>query len=161
MKKRAMFILFIVVVLGAGTPMVLAQSSGSPKPAPDPPQGNLQRSAEILYFKRIADSGPDRGKEIYFFKCWVCHNAYTRAAGTKAPPLKDLYKRPGLLSGKKTNDESVAEQIRNGSANMPGYRYSLNDQDVNDLLSFLRSGKCCYEDNDEFHPPKNPRYKEQ
>lgn len=161
MKTLAMLSLFFSVALGAAAPQLFAQSASGTKPAPDPPKGNLQRSAEIINFKRLADSGPDRGKEIYFFKCWVCHNTYTRAAGSKAPPLKDLYKRPGLLSGKPTNDETVAEQIRNGSANMPGYRYALSDQDVSDLVSFLRSGKCCWEDNEELHPPKNPRYKDQ
>ena len=159
MKSARIVILVFSLGLGAGTQRLSAQGAGSARPAPDPPKGNLQRSAEILYFKRMAESGPDRGKEIYFFKCWVCHNSYTRAAGSPAPTLKELYKRPVLLSGKPVNDATVAEQIKNGSARMPGYRYSLSDQDVADLLSFLRDGKCCWEDYDEFNPPVNPRYK--
>jgi mono/diheme cytochrome c family protein len=129
------------------------------RPAPDPPKGEMNRAAEILYFKRMADSGSERGKEIYFFKCWVCHNAYTRAAGTPAPTLKDLYKRPKLISGKPVNDETVTEQIKKGGAAMPGYQYSLKEQDIADLVAFLREGKCCWEDKEEFDPPANPRYK--
>jgi len=159
MKRVCTMALGQILILGAMTGALFAQASSSARPAPDPPKGNLQRSAEILYFKRIADSGPDRGKEIYFFKCWVCHNSYTRAAGTPSPTLKDLYKRPIMMSGKPMNDENVLDQIRNGSARMPGYRYSLNDQDLSDLVSFLRSGQCCWEDHDEDNPPANPRYK--
>src|ERR1019366_1956052 len=144
MKKVEMIILFFSLALGTGAPMVFAQNSGSPRPAPDPPKGNLQRSAEILYFKRIADSGPERGKEIYFYKCWVCHNAYTRAAGSVAPSLKDLYKRPKLLSGQPVNDQTVAEQIRKGGPLMPGYQYALSDSDAAPLVSFICEGKCCW-----------------
>src|SRR5207245_10691236 len=86
----------------------------------DPPKGSLQRSAEILYFKRFADSGSERGKEIYFYKCWVCHNDYTRAAGSIAPTLRDLYKRPKLASGQPVNDETVATKIKNADTNTPG-----------------------------------------
>ena len=109
MKSARILILVFSLGLGGGTQMLSAQGAGgSGRPAPDPPKGNLQRSAEILYFRRMAESGPDRGKEIYFFKCWVCHNAYTRAAGSPAPTLKELFKRPVLLSGKPVNDETVA-----------------------------------------------------
>ena len=69
---------------------VLGFQSSVTRATPDPPKGNLQRSTEILYFKRFAESGAERGKEIYFYKCWVCHNDYTRAAGTTAPTLRDL-----------------------------------------------------------------------
>src|SRR5262245_6054812 len=104
------FVGILLVTFGLAVRAAAPQSSGGQRPNPDPPKGNLQRSAEILYFKRMADSGPDRGKEIYFFKCWVCHNAYTRAAGTPAPTLKDLYKRPKLMNGQPVNDETVTKQ---------------------------------------------------
>ena len=159
MRIAKILIVLVSLGFGAGAVGFAQQSSGGGRGNPDPPKGNLQRSAEILYFKRMADSGPDRGKEIYFFKCWVCHNEYTRKAGTTAPTLKDLYKRPVLLSGQPVNDQTVAEKIKNGGARMPGYQYTLNDQDLTDLVSFLREGKCCWEDSEEHNPPRNPRYK--
>ena len=42
---------------------------------------------------------------------------------------------------------------------MPAYQYTLAEQDLADLVSFLREGKCCWEDFEEKEPPRNPRYK--
>ena len=154
-KSTIVFILLCAFGIG-GAQTLFSQGQ---RPAPDPPKGPLQRSEEILYFKRMADSGPKRGQEIYFFKCWVCHNAYTRAEGTTAPTLKDLYKRPMLLSGQPVNDETVANKIRNGGPGMPGYKYALTDTDINDLVAFFREGLCCWEDKEEHEPPLNPRFR--
>jgi mono/diheme cytochrome c family protein len=162
MKSARISIVILSAIFGIGTSDTVFsfQAPGSRgKGSPDPPKGNLQRSAEIMYFKRFAESGPERGKEIYFYKCWVCHNEYTRAAGTASPTLKDLYKRPKLISGQPVNDQTITAKIKNGGPNMPGYQYTLNDQDLADLVSFLREGKCCWEDSEEKEPPRNPRYK--
>ena len=144
---------------GADAALLFSLQKSVDRGTPDAPKGNLQRSWEILNFKRFADSGPDRGKEIYFYKCWVCHNDYTRAAGSPAPTLRDLYKRPKLLSGQPVNDETIAAKIKNGGPNMPGYQYTLSERDLADLVSFFREGKCCWEDSEEKEPPRNPRYK--
>src|SRR5262245_65677650 len=37
---------------------------------------------------------------------------------------------------------------------MPAYRAALSDADMADLLTYLRSDSCCFEDD----PPRNPRY---
>ena len=159
-KSLSIYILLCAFAFGAGAQLLFSQASGSSqRPAPNPPRGELQRSAEILYFKRMAESGPRRGQEIYFFKCWVCHNTYTREAGSPAPTLKDLYQRSMLLSGQPVNDQTVADKIRNGGPGMPGYRYSLSDQDLNDLVGFFREGLCCWEDKEEHEPPLNPRFR--
>src|SRR3954468_21151548 len=42
-----------------------------------------------------------------------CHNDYTRAAGSPAPTLKDIFKRANLITGDPVSDETVAKQIRN------------------------------------------------
>ena len=92
---------------------------------PTPPEGTRapvkdynQRSLEIYEFRKAAKSGPERGQEIYYFKCWFCHNEYTK----DIPKLHDLYKRPTLVTGAPVNDDSVKNQIRNGSANMAAMR---------------------------------------
>ena len=117
---------------------------------------DLQRSQALFNLKTAASIGPQRAEEIYYIKCWLCHNRRTIEAGTPAPPLQELYKRPRLVNGKPVNDETVAEMIRNGSAKMPAYRYSLNDADMADLLSYLREGKCCFRAEE---PPRNPWYR--
>jgi mono/diheme cytochrome c family protein len=155
-NKKNVAISVLLFAFGfAGAPALFAQQ----RPAPNPPPGPLQRSEEIIYFKRMAEGGPKRGQEIYFYKCWVCHNAYTRAEGSPAPTLKDLVKRPIMLSGKPMNDENIADKIRNGGPGMPGYKYGLSDKDINDLVSFFRAGMCCWEDKEEHDPPLNPRFR--
>ena len=117
---------------------------------------DLQRSTRQYAFQLAARSGAPRGEEIYFFKCWMCHNQYTVKAGTPAPLLKDLYQRPRLSDGRAVTDENVAAKIRNGGPGMPAYRHTLNDADIADLVSYVREGKCCFEGDE---PPPNPWYR--
>ena len=128
-----------------------AQTFSSPVPA-----HSLQRSAEIYSFTTAATSGFRRGEEIYYFKCWMCHNDYTIAAGTPAPTLKGLYQRPLLLTRQTVNDETVAEKVRSGGPGMPAYRHTLTAADIADLLSYLRDERCCFDGEE---PPANPRYR--
>src|SRR5262249_49963131 len=110
-----------------------------------------QRALEIYEFRKAAASGPERGQEIFYYKCWVCHNGFVQGI----PQLKGLYQKPNLLSGESVNDDTVKEKIRNGGAGMAAYKYTLNDADLNDLVSYLRE-KCCW---DSGTPPLNPRYR--
>ena len=136
-----------------GKPVMAQSSSASGQNSqPDP----YQRSGDVFYMRRMGTGGAERGKEIWYMKCWICHNDYTRAANpNSAPTLKELYKRPVLLSGQPVNDETVAAKIKEGSARMPSYRYVLTDTDFADLLAYLRE-KCCWDEN---NPPANPRFK--
>ncbi len=116
---------------------------------------DLQRSVRLYNYNGAGPSGPPRGEQLYFFKCWVCHNKYTKERA--GPLLKDIYKRSVLMTtGKPVNDEAVAEKIREGGPLMPAYRYGLTEVDMADLLSYLRSGKCCYEGEEQL---PNPWYK--
>jgi len=110
-----------------------------------------QRALEIYEFRKAAASGPERGREIFYYKCWFCHNEFTK----DIPKLTGLYQHPTLISGEPVNDETVKNQIRNGSANMAAYKYALSEADLNDLVAFLRE-KCCW---DSDAPPLNPRYR--
>jgi mono/diheme cytochrome c family protein len=110
-----------------------------------------QRALEIYEFKKAAQSGPERGQEIFYYKCWFCHNEFTK----DVPKLTGLYQRTQLFSGQPVNDETVKDQIRNGSPSMAAYKYTLNDADLNDLVGYLRE-KCCW---DSDSPPPNPRYR--
>ena len=118
---------------------------------PDP----YQRSGQVLYLTRMGESGADRGQEIYYMKCWICHNDYTRKVDPKAAPtLKGLFKRTKLMSGKDVNEENVLTQIKEGSAGMPSYKAGLSDKDLADLMSYLQE-RCCW---DEMNPAANPHY---
>jgi mono/diheme cytochrome c family protein len=128
----------------------LAQDAAARQPTP-PTKDYLQRSLEIYEFRKAARSGTERGQEIFYYKCWFCHNEYTQ----DIPKLTGLFQRPTLISGQPVNDDSVKDKIRNGGPTMAAYKYTLNDADLNDLVSYLRE-KCCWNSDS---PPPNPRYR--
>ena len=116
-----------------------------------PPMDDLQKADRIYTFRKAASSGPERGREIFYYKCWFCHNEFTK----DVPKLTGLFQRPTLLSGAPVSDEAVKNQIRNGSADMAAYKYTLSEDDLNDLVSFLRA-ECCWNSD---APPLNPAYR--
>ena len=110
------------------------------------------RVSQLWYFQRLAKSGWQRGEEIYYMRCWICHNDYTTTAEPgAAPTLRDLYKKESLVNGEEVNDQTVAAFIRSGTNRMPAYgpKY-FRDADLADLLAYLRD--CCY---DARNPPPN------
>ena len=133
-----------------------ASSSATTRPDSGNSALTLQRSVKIFNYKTTAEKGPLRGEEIYYYKCWMCHNSYTIKVGTGAVPLKDIFKRPRLTSGQPVNDQTVSEKIKNGGPAMPAFRNTLNDTDIADVLSYLRDEKCCFEG---LEPPRNPGYR--
>src|SRR6185503_4655963 len=124
----------------------VAQAAADEPPLAD----NYQRSLEIFEFKRGAASGVERGKEIYYYKCWFCHNDLAEGA----PKLVGVYQRNQSVTGRPATDEGIKEQIREGSPGMASYKYTLSEKDIDDLVTFIREA-CCWNDTE---PPLNPRY---
>ena len=149
MQSRAFWILSAALAFAANLTAVPSRAQARLVPS-EPDKDFYQRSEAIMEFKKAATSGPDRGQEIFYYKCWMCHNEYTK----EAPSLIGLFQRSTLVSGDPLTDETVRNQIRNGSANMAAYKYALNDADINDLMSYLKE-KCCWNSD---APPLNPRY---
>ena len=110
-----------------------------------------QRALEIYEFRSAAVSGPERGQEIFYYKCWFCHNEFTQGI----PRLDGLYQKGKLMSGENVTDAAVKEKIRNGGPGMAAYKYALSDADLDDLVSFVRE-KCCWNSDT---PPLNPRFR--
>jgi mono/diheme cytochrome c family protein len=138
----------LIAVTGVLFSPVLAQQAAPPK---QPMVTDYyQRSLQTYEFRKAAQSGPERGREIFYYKCWFCHNEFTK----NAPQLAGLYQRETLLSGLPVNDDTVKDRIRNGGAGMAAYKYTLSEADLNDLVSFVRE-KCCW---DSDAPPLNPSY---
>jgi len=142
----------MIAACGFAPPTIAQQAAGEAAKADPKPiaKDYYQRSLETYEFRKAAQSGPERGREIFYYKCWFCHNEFTK----NAPQLTGLYQRGTLLSGLPVNDDNVKDRIRNGGAGMAAYRYTLSDTDLNDLVSFVRD-KCCW---DSDAPPPNPRY---
>jgi len=169
-KRARQFVILVAVALG----MVLftarlrgwqRQAQSRPNPSLGEtgkivPVDELQWATRIDKYQLVANDGAARGENLYFYKCWMCHNQYTIQAqyGDKAPflHLKDLFKRSKLLSGETVNDDTIAAKIKNGGPGMPSFRTDMTDADVADLVSYLREGKCCVEGE---NPPVNPWYR--
>src|SRR5579864_3560052 len=140
-------------VAGTSAQQQAPQRAAAPAQPAEPAKDYNQRALEIYEFRKAAQSGPARGQEIYYYKCWMCHNELAQGG---APKLGGLFKRATLVTGEAVNDDTIANQIRNGSANMPAYKYVLSDADLKDLVSWLHDEKCCWNSD---APPPNPRYK--
>jgi mono/diheme cytochrome c family protein len=79
------------------------------------------------------------GRKIYDNSCDRCHRPYS-TKGRKGPGLKGLFQHPYLsLSGLPANDDRVAEIIRYGRHEMPGFSQTLSPQDMQDLLTYLHT----------------------
>src|SRR5215467_12892146 len=74
-----------------------ASASGKPAAAAKDvsTSDNFQRSVHLDNYTLLATSGAARGENIYFFKCWMCHNKYAKGG----PYLKDLFKEENLMNG--------------------------------------------------------------
>lgn len=168
MQGRPVLVLVTLLAVYVGAVVAVAQTPEAPKtaaPAAQTPIDPDDRGAQIWYFQRLGTSGSQRGQEIYYMRCWLCHNDYTVIAEPgAAPSLRDLYKRPTLRNGRPVTDENVAAFIRSGSLRMPSYSPTyFSDRDLADLLVYLRekcgtfpTGGGCF---DEHNPPANPLYR--
>jgi cytochrome c5 len=72
------FAVVAAIVLAGLVSTASAQQQARPGPARGEPAAPAkdydQRALEIYEFRKAARSGPARGEEIYFYKCWMCHN---------------------------------------------------------------------------------------
>jgi mono/diheme cytochrome c family protein len=135
----------VLYMLVATIGNALAQEPGAPA------KDYNQRALEIYEFRKAAANGPERGQEIFYYKCWFCHNEFTQGI----PRLDGLYQKGMLMSGEKVSDATVKEKIRNGGPSMAAYKYALSDADIDDLVSYVRE-KCCWNSD---APPLNPRFR--
>jgi hypothetical protein len=81
-------------IILAASVAALAQEP-APQAAKPVAKDYYQRSLQTYEFKKAAPSGAERGREIFYYKCWFCHNEFS----TTAPHLTGLYQRGTLLSG--------------------------------------------------------------
>ncbi|MGH9681595.1 MAG: c-type cytochrome, partial [Candidatus Acidiferrales bacterium] len=144
-------ILIVARPVGAGRQPGSGDSNANAAPVPDTPVDPYQHSYKIDHYLEVADSGPLRGENIYWHKCWACHNQYQQAA----PQLEKLFQMPMLMTGLPVTEANVTAFVKKGGPGMPSFGTTLTDADVADLVSYLHSGKCCTEGES---LPANPRY---
>jgi len=86
--------------------------------APDKPDDHTKAGAALF---------SDKG-------CTYCHGTVGQGA-KKGPALTDLWK------DKIWTDEKITNQILNGGQKMPPFRDSVSDDEVKDLIGWLRAKK--------------------
>jgi mono/diheme cytochrome c family protein len=79
-----------------------------------------------------------RGRAAYQQYCASCHYA-NQTGDLHGPSLFAVYRKKYLPSGAPANDERVTPVILRGRNMMPGYGNNLSDQQLADLLAYLRT----------------------
>lgn len=79
-----------------------------------------------------------RGREIFNSKCEICHYA-TSDAKKIGPGLKGLSKWPAFSDGARMSTARLEDWIQKGGKNMPGFKDSLNEYQLRDLLAYLKT----------------------
>ena len=86
-----------------------------------------------------AYQGGDAKKgQVVFENCAICHNA--DSTETKiGPGLKGVFKKEKLVNGKAVTEENVKALITEGTDAMPGFGDSINADDKNNLVAYLKT----------------------
>ncbi len=88
-----------------------------------------------------------KGKLVFNLPCVACHNTNTE---TKiGPGLAGIMDKDKLPNGQPVNDANLSEWIKKGSATykkegapfMPAYETQVNDNDIKNLLAYLKTLK--------------------
>ena len=72
-----------IIQAGLFATPALAQSYSNPGTSTYDPS---LRALQYYTYKRVAESGPARGRELYYFKCWQCHNEFQKTAPQPTGP---------------------------------------------------------------------------
>lgn len=100
---------------------------------------NVQRSAAVrAQVSKPVSANLSSGKLIYDKKCEPCH--FSTSSDKKiGPGLAGLMRRVKFNDGLPANDASLRRVIERGGKDMPGFRDSLKDRQVRDLIAYVKT----------------------
>jgi len=99
----------------------------------------LQRSVAVpAQIRKSASVDLSDGKLVYDQKCEPCHFSTTTEKKI-GPGLAGLMKREKLKDGLPANDASLRRLIERGGKDMPGFRDSLKEKQVRDLIAYVKT----------------------
>jgi mono/diheme cytochrome c family protein len=79
------------------------------------------------------------GRSIFQTRCAMCHVGQEPAVELSSSERRPSTMGP-LLSRSNTTDEAALRQkIKDGSARMPGYKYTLSDEQVDQVIAFMKT----------------------
>jgi mono/diheme cytochrome c family protein len=78
------------------------------------------------------------GRHVYDQHCIRCHEPYS-TRGHNGPGLAGLNKKGYMPSGIPVNDDRVTDVIMMGKSKMPAFRNTLTQQQLEDLLVYMKT----------------------
>jgi mono/diheme cytochrome c family protein len=81
------------------------------------------------------------GRKIFQTRCAMCHvgqDPATELATSNAPPRQTTF-GPLLSKAQAANEAALREKIRNGGPRMPGYKHALTDQQIDQVIAFMKT----------------------
>lgn len=80
-----------------------------------------------------------KGKEVFDQKCSICHFADSDAKKI-GPGLKGISKRGTFtVNNNKVTDENLKTWIENGDSLMPPFKDVLDDQQIKDIIAYVKT----------------------
>ena len=81
-----------------------------------------------------------RGEYMFLQRCQICHQPKYRKSA-EASELPVVYRNlEGILKDSTPAKETmVREQIRRGSMRMPGFQYTLEPNEIEDVIAYLKT----------------------
>lgn len=101
--------------------------------------------AVITFALMLAGCSPSeseqRGQELFDLHCAACHEGPTLDLKKQPPRLEHLFAAKQLPSGAQATDAQVRKTIVEGLRTMPAFDKRLKDQELDDLIAYLRTLK--------------------
>lgn len=112
---------------------IKAEAQGSPAQTQDrsPAAGD-----KVAARQHVLTQQELRGEALFVQNCPLCHvpSKQKKRLGIQGPVLEGVYSED-------SDDSSLRQIIEQGVAGkMPGFRYSLDQKQVDDLVAFLKAG---------------------
>jgi mono/diheme cytochrome c family protein len=116
---------------------LVTQNSLQPLPSAPPAQRDDQTDTPGQSSIQSGDS--QKGKSLYERHCFTCHGPGGKGDGPIGPVLVPPAANLTLLG--KQSDKTILDTLRKGRPGtaMPAWEHDLNPQELNHLLSFLRT----------------------
>jgi mono/diheme cytochrome c family protein len=99
-----------------------------------------------LYAQQAQSSPPlteaeKSGRKIFQTRCAMCHVGQEPAVEMSSPNTerRPATMGPLLSRANTTNEAALKQKIKDGSVKMPGYKYTLTDPQVDQVIAFMKT----------------------
>jgi len=82
------------------------------------------------------------GRKIFQTRCAMCHvgqEPATEMSGSDTASRRQTTFGPLLSKAQSANEDRLREKIKNGGARMPGYKLTLNDDQIGQVVAFMKT----------------------